>query len=48
MIPIRTESKDLFENIENKNHKIFLKKSLILAPMSYSCYTDHAPAVWHF
>ena len=47
MIPICTEIKVLSENAKSKHHNNFLKKSLILAPMSDSWYTDHAPAVWH-
>ena len=48
MIPIYTEIKVLSENAKSKHHNNFLKKSLILAQMSDSCFTDHAPAVWHF
>ena len=48
MIPIYTEIKVLSENAKSKHHNNFLKKSHILAPMSDRCYTDHAPAVWHF
>ena len=48
MIPIYTEIKVLSENAKSKHHNNFLKKSLILAPMPGSWYTDHAPAVWHF